>query len=179
MNAPLLKEISPTNLTRLLNLVLQKTKMHIWGFVDKSDRMVNSYGFTLRTWKWTKKLFFHLTDMTILNAIIIQNSRGGHITFKNFRENLVRELITHPKEGKVTGSGLSRGRPSPASSQLTRLEVKHSEHWPFKGKKQRRCRLCSLQKKTKTTLYSCTKCDAGLCVDKCFEKWHTRVNLGR
>ena len=36
------------------------------GFVDKSDRMVNSYGIARRTWKWTKKLFFHLTDMTIL-----------------------------------------------------------------------------------------------------------------
>jgi hypothetical protein len=31
------------------------------GFVDKSDRMVNSYGIARRTWKWTKKLFFHLT----------------------------------------------------------------------------------------------------------------------
>ena len=27
------------------------------GFVDKSDRMVNSYGIARRTWKWTKKLF--------------------------------------------------------------------------------------------------------------------------
>jgi hypothetical protein len=25
------------------------------GFVDKSDRMVNSYGIAHRTWKWTKK----------------------------------------------------------------------------------------------------------------------------
>jgi len=38
------------------------------GFVDKSDRMVNSYGIAHRTWMWSKKLFFHLTDMTILNA---------------------------------------------------------------------------------------------------------------
>jgi hypothetical protein len=28
------------------------------GFVEKSDRMVNSYGTAHRTWKWTKKLFF-------------------------------------------------------------------------------------------------------------------------
>jgi len=28
------------------------------GFVDKSDRMVNSYGIARRTWKRTKKLFF-------------------------------------------------------------------------------------------------------------------------
>jgi hypothetical protein len=36
------------------------------GFVDKSDRMVNSYDIARRTWKWTKKLFFHLLDMNIL-----------------------------------------------------------------------------------------------------------------
>ena len=44
------------------------------GSVDKSDRMVNSYGIARRTWKWTKKLFFHLTDMTILNAFLIHKS---------------------------------------------------------------------------------------------------------
>jgi hypothetical protein len=38
------------------------------GFVDKLDRMANSYGIARRMWKWTKKLFFQLTDMTILNA---------------------------------------------------------------------------------------------------------------
>jgi hypothetical protein len=30
--------------------------------------MANGYGIAQRTWKWTKKLFFHVTDMTILNA---------------------------------------------------------------------------------------------------------------
>ena len=31
---------------------------------------------------------------------------------------------------------------------------------------------------TKTT-YFCRKCDVGLCIVKCFEKWHTSVNLCR
>ena len=105
------------------------------GFVDKSDRMVNSYGIARRTWKWTKKLFFHLTDMTILNTFLIHKSCGGKMTHKNFRENLIRELIIHSQEGNVTASGPSRGRPSPAASQLSGLEAKHSEHWPSKGKK--------------------------------------------
>jgi hypothetical protein len=65
------------------------------GFVHKSDRMVNSYGIAHRTWKWTKKLFFHLTDMTILNAFLIHKSCGSKMTHKNFHEILVRELIIH------------------------------------------------------------------------------------
>ena len=98
------------------------------------------------------------------------------MTHKNFHEILVRELIIHSQEGNVTASGPSRDRPSPAASQLSRLEVKHSKHWPSKGK-QRRCHVCSLQKETKTMLYFCRKCDVGLCVVNCFEKWHTRVNF--
>ena len=34
----------------------------------------------------------------------------------------------------MTASGASRGRSSPFASQLTHLEVKHSEHRPSKGK---------------------------------------------
>ena len=54
------------------------------GFVDKSDRMVNSYGIAHRTYKWTKKLFFHLTDMTILNAFLIHKLCGGKMNAQNF-----------------------------------------------------------------------------------------------
>jgi len=65
--------------------------------------MVNSYGIARRTWKWTKKLFFHLTDMTILNAFLTHKSCGGKMTHKNFCEILVRELIIHSQEGTSRG----------------------------------------------------------------------------
>jgi len=135
------------------------------GFVDKSDRMVNSYGIAHRTWKWTKKLFFHLTAMTILKAFLIHKSCGGKMTHKNFCEILVCGLIIHSQEENVTASGISRGRPSPTVSQskISRLEVQHSQHWPSKGK-QWQCRVCSLHKQTRSTLYFCRKCDVGLCV---------------
>jgi len=86
------------------------------GFVDKADRMVSSYGIARRTWKWTKKLFFHITDMTIRSAFLIHKSCGGKVTHKYFRERLVRELIIHSQEENVTASDISRGRPSPTAS---------------------------------------------------------------
>jgi len=116
--------------------IVEKCDAYV-GFVDKSDRMVNSSGIARRTWKWPKKLFFHLTDMTILNVFLIHKS-CGKMTHKNFREILVCELIIHSQEKNVTASGISRGRPSPTASLLSRLEVKHSQHWPSKGK-LRRC----------------------------------------
>jgi hypothetical protein len=89
------------------------------GFVDKPGRMVNSYGIARQTWKWTKKLFFHVTDMTILSAFLIHKSCGGKMMHKNFREILVREFIFHLQEGNVTASGTSQGRPSPTASQFS------------------------------------------------------------
>ncbi|PNF24209.1 hypothetical protein B7P43_G15857 [Cryptotermes secundus] len=88
------------------------------GFVDKSDRMVNSYGIARRTWKWTKKLFFHLLDMSILNAYLLHKSCGGKMTHKKFREILVRDLILQSHEANVTVSDVSRGRPSSSGAQL-------------------------------------------------------------
>jgi len=70
------------------------------GSVDKSDRMVNSYGIARRTWKLTKKQFFHLTGTTILNGFLIHKSHGGNMTHKNFHEIPVRELIIHLQEEK-------------------------------------------------------------------------------
>jgi hypothetical protein len=46
------------------------------GYVDKGDRMANSYSTNRRTWKWTKKLFFHLFDLAILNSCILFSSLG-------------------------------------------------------------------------------------------------------
>jgi len=148
--------------------------MRTWGLWTSQTKW--STAMELRPEQWTKKLFFHLTEMTILNAFLIHKLCGGKMMHKAFREILIRELIFHSQEGNVTASGTSRGRPSPATSQLSRLEVKHSQHCPSKGK-QRRCRVCPLQKQTRST-YFYRKCDVGLCVVNCFDKWHTCVNLG-
>jgi len=59
--------------------VIEDYNAHM-GYVDKSDRMVNIYGIARRTWKWTNKLFFHLTDMIILNAFLLHKTYGGKMT---------------------------------------------------------------------------------------------------
>ena len=137
---------------------------------------MNGYGIARRTWKWTKKLFFHLTYMAILNAFLIHKTCGGKMTLKSFREVLVRNLITESHEQNVTASCISRGRPSPSVSQINRLEVKYSQHWPSDGK-ERHCCVCTMKNKRGSTLYFCANCDVGLCIVDCFERWRTRVNV--
>ena len=40
----------------------------LMGHVDNLDWMANSYTASHQTWKWTKKLFFHLLDLAIVNS---------------------------------------------------------------------------------------------------------------
>jgi hypothetical protein len=61
---------------------------HHMAYVDKGDRMANSH----RTWKWTKKLFFHLLDLAILGTYILFSSCGGkNISHRDFQLALVEE----------------------------------------------------------------------------------------
>lgn len=147
------------------------------GYVDKSDRMANSYGISRRSWKWTNKIFFHLLDISILNAFLLHKSAKGKLSHKHFREQLVRDLIFKTQDTNFVHRGTSIGRPSSATKQLARLEMKNSKHWPSKSQNNRRCRVCSANNKRTRTKYYCEKCDVGLCVEDCFTKWHTRVNF--
>lgn len=60
------------------------------GYVDKSDRMANSYSFNRRTLKWTKKVLFHFLDLSVLNAYLASELKE---TRKEFRTNLIRDLL--------------------------------------------------------------------------------------
>jgi len=68
---------------------------HHMGYVDKGDRMANSYSISRRTFKWTKKLFFHLLDLAILNSYILQSSCGKKMSHRDFRCTLVRNMLAH------------------------------------------------------------------------------------
>jgi hypothetical protein len=59
------------------------------GYVGKSDRMANSYAISRRTWKWTKKLLFHLLDLTVLNSYILSPSCVAKLSHANFRIALI------------------------------------------------------------------------------------------
>jgi len=53
---------------------------HHTGYVDKGDRMANSYSISWHTFKWTEKLFFHLLDL----AILYSSCGGKKISHRNF-----------------------------------------------------------------------------------------------
>jgi hypothetical protein len=89
--------------------IVQDYNRHM-GYVDKSDCIMNSYSISRRTWKWTKKLFFHHLDLSMLNSYILLTSCGSELT-RDFRLTLVRDLIQE-------GGGCLDHRPPHGANQL-------------------------------------------------------------
>jgi hypothetical protein len=69
------------------------------GYVYKSNHMKNSYSTRRSMWKWTKKLFFHLVDASILNGSVLLASCGSTFFHRNFRLVFARDLIQGGGEG--------------------------------------------------------------------------------
>lgn len=126
------------------------------GYVDLSDRMANSYSFGRRTLKWTKKLFFHLLDLSVLNAYIL--AKDKHSSHRDFRMKLIRSMLD-PTESVCR---------SPTSTSSF-------EHWPLNTSKRRRCAFCSQKGLQRRSKYICENCNVVLCTDRdCFKEYHNK-----
>ena len=102
------------------------------GYVDKGDRLANSYSISWRTFKWMKKLFFHLLDLVILNKHILHSLCGGKkISHRYFWCTLVRNMLVHAGPEQRVPRPL--GRPPNVESHLTRLKVCGSKRWPTRS----------------------------------------------
>ena len=142
------------------------------GYVDKGDRMANSYSINRRTWKWTKKLFFHLFDLAILNSCILFSSLGGKkISHRDFRNTLMWNLLA--QAGHERNVHRPVGRPPAAAHPLPRFEERGRKHWPIPSVTRRRCRMCSEKGVARNVKMKCQRCDVGLrCNSACFRDYH-------
>ena len=146
--------------------------------VDKSDSMISSVHCSRKTMKWYKKMFFHLIDCAVLNAhILYQVNTGEKPTLHDFTREVVRQLLEQNSEPLATAG---RRRAS-HGDEPTRLTGRHFPKTipPTTAKKyaQRPCHVCrttTLRPKTrKDTRYMCVPCDTALCLEPCFEQYHT------
>jgi len=137
------------------------------GYVDKGDRMANSYSISRHIFKWTKKLFFHLLDLAILNSYILHSSCGSKkISHRDFRFTLMRNMLAHAgPERRVTRP---LGRSPNVESHIARLKVCGSKHWTSPSETQLRYRVFKVRGVTQKVFVKCRKCEVGLCVKKIF-----------
>jgi hypothetical protein len=154
-----------------LNLVIVTDHNIHMRCMDKSDRMTNCYCISRQTWEWTKKLFSHLLDLTILNSFIILTSCGSKLSHQQFRLTLVRELIQ--ELGRVSRTQTTwQGRQAPSNSQIKRHDARHNKHWPTQWKRIW-CHVCST--KTKETRMNSSVQNAMRC--SVLELYHTKLHF--
>ena len=146
------------------------------GGVDKQDQFLSYYGFTRRTVKWWKKVFFYLLDSAVVNAYIMYTQAKPGIrklTHVQFRLELVKQLLLYDP----VVSSQTIGRSLQPSSRLTeRHFLEKVPSCPNGKQSQRDCAVCSMKKgrKRKTTVYQCKQCGIGCCVVPCFELYLTK-----
>lgn len=86
---------------------------HHMGSVDKPDQLVLVNSSVRKTRKWTKKLFFHLLDLSTTNAYLLYCKQVKKVKHLNFVQNIIQNLVSSSTEdGEIS----RRARPGRFSS---------------------------------------------------------------
>ena len=154
--------------------VIEDYNTHMDG-VDKCDQLVLYYGYAHRSRKWWKKVFFHLLDVSIVNANILYNMVAEKpLPQLDFQLSLVAALLDghkHPVDRRhiapttILPMRLSDcGFPEPVPKDT-----------PYGGCSQ--CEVCKAKgKKRSQTQYQCNICKTPLHVHPCFKDYHTKLH---
>lgn len=161
------------------------------GAVDRCDQMVVNGCFDRRTLKWWKKVFFHVIGLAVVNAYLLYKKQTQNaVQQRVFRRELVMQMI---EMSEISGTA-PRGRKRASGEILQRLNARHFiGHLPPTGKRdhaKRKCVVCGpgelelfksanpgvpVPKRTgRETSFQCKQCLVALCVEPCFELFHTK-----
>ena len=149
--------------------------------VDISDQYMAFHIALRKSMKWSRKLFFHMFNMLILNAYLLNAKYGKKMTKQEFIEYIANYLV---ETGARNASLLPQRATFNTPSDLRLVE----RHFPSKTDKKHGvlCRACNftprelsrtgfpcVNMKRRTTSYYCKQCNIPLCVTPCFELYHT------
>ncbi|XP_060858925.1 piggyBac transposable element-derived protein 3-like isoform X1 [Metopolophium dirhodum] len=166
--------------------IIEVYNKHMGG-VDLMDSMIGRYRIIMRSKKWYMKIFYHLVDMSIVNAwILYKKVTKKPMKLAQFREQLAVELCQTEMEIKKKGR---KTKESLEKQMLEELEKRKkrtptaiipSTHLRLDGHQHRIQfekirRVCKLPKCKFQSFAKCTKCDVFLCCNKernCFDLFH-------
>lgn len=109
-------------------------------------------------------------DLALLNAHLLHRQKTGkRVLLAQFQMEVIRQLIQQHKPNST-----HRKRKADLPSRLT--ERHFMDKLPPTAKKAAptaRCVVCLSKKKRKESRYHCKQCIVGLCIEPCFEQYHT------
>jgi Transposase IS4 len=134
--------------------------------VDTVDQLHANYSIGRKSKKWWPRLVWWLIDMCIINAYSLYRQRQQvKISQLEFREQLMQQLVEQYHQERCR-----RGRP-PHSPR----EYQQRAHWPQHTAIKLDCVYCSREpNQRKRSSFQCKSCHVQLCVDPCFELYHTK-----
>jgi Transposase IS4 len=165
------------------------------GGVDLIDLLIGLYRNKIRSKKWYHRLFFHMVDMTVINAwllyrrqLLASESSVKAMSLHEFKADLAEALCrntsnvpTTSKHGRPT-SDVGNGAPSskkskesgPEAQPCIDVQFDGMNHWPRLTEKIIRCEkpLCLGKSRIR-----CVKCQAHLCLigkKKIFAAFYTK-----
>lgn len=164
--------------------IVTQYNMHMGG-VDLLDSIVGRYKIKMRSRKWYMRLFYHLIDITVINAWLLYRRNNQNKTVMKLADFRLEVASTLCKIGPPTSS--KRGRPSENQKNIDLKRLKPNVtpvptkdvrldnigHFPKWNETRLRCKLpdCKAQ-----TFVVCEKCEAALCFNKnnnCFKVFHS------
>ncbi|XP_063394608.1 piggyBac transposable element-derived protein 4-like [Cydia fagiglandana] len=135
------------------------------GGVDKKDQMLAMYPIErTRTKVWYKFFFKRLLNASTLNAFIMLKQNDPLMTHRNFRKNLVIQLLQRHKPVSPRPPAIltTPGRHMPKYFEKVLQQAGYTRH------RRRKCVVCR-----KPTISYCEGCDGkALCVSSCFSLYH-------
>lgn len=146
------------------------------GGIDLNDRMVAHYPHGLKNKKFYLRIFYHILNVAIVNAWIVQNTvLKSEMSLVDFKIDICQTIFDMCKSVK------KRGRPSqelePVVKRRARpgcsneLRLHSGGHYPEKRELQNapRCRDKNCHRRTR---YFCMRCDIPICPE-CMRNFHS------
>ena len=165
--------------------------------VDANDQLLKYTVFSRKTMKWWKKVAFRLLNLAMVNAYILYKEwlatnnvpRKKNLTHNDFRVQAIKQLLA-----TVTNTVTNTMHTTIDTTEFSRLSGRHFITRIGNDERgrpiSRICKVCSKGDKVlhdrsgappkkggkygKQTIYRCKQCKVELCVDGCFELYHTQ-----
>lgn len=151
--------------------------------VDRSDQHLAKYNLLRKCLRWWKTLFFHMIDISLVNAFILFQShckanprnkslnRPQKYGVLEFREAVIRQIL---------GLGMFGNPPVPVDGKHSQGKQMDLTHFTIFGDKKRNCKLCYSKDGTEAKVFSyCGACNVYLHHTKqknCALEWHSQLN---
>lgn len=155
--------------------------------VDLQDQLIGNYCLNRRTFKWWRKLFFHLVQVCLHNAYVLHRKfAADKLPHQVFLLEVAQYLITSSVPTAtctVKPKSIPRHLESRFSEQHYIVRISNGTNG---SKKQKKCKACTIGKRalkasglshmephSRKTNYKCEQCDMPMCITPCFKFYHT------